>query len=161
MFAIRARCVDTIEVRSSLDNVRGFFSDIRNFVELMPGVESIFSDTKGVNHWKIAVQVPLIGDFTQKFAVTQTENAPERIEWMPVSNETDNFLRYSADFLERSANTTLVNYLQMVELRRRSAKELHLLAGVAGENMISAEMTKHVAGMIRLFINKAKEKLER
>ncbi|MBK7704990.1 MAG: hypothetical protein IPJ30_04235 [Acidobacteria bacterium] len=64
-------------------------------------------------------------------------------------------------FFERNPSTTLVNYMQMVELRRRSAKELHLLAGVAGENMISAEMTKHVAGMIRLFINKAKEKLER
>lgn len=161
MFTIRARCVDTIEVRSGLDEVRGFFADVRNFVELMPGVESIFADARGTHHWKIAVQVPFIGDFSQRFAVTLSEDSPERIEWMPVSAETQNFLRYSADFLERRPGLTLVNYLQMVELRRRSAKELHLLAGVAGESMISNEMTKHIAGMIRLFINKAKEKLEK
>ncbi|HNU07219.1 MAG TPA: hypothetical protein PKO33_05580 [Pyrinomonadaceae bacterium] len=160
MFAIRAKCIDTIEVRSDLESVRGFFADVRNFIELMPGVETIFGDSKGINHWKIAVTVPFVGDFSQRFSVAQTEDSDERIEWMPAPGESQNFLRYSADFMERSADRTLVNYLQMVELRRRSAKELHLLAGVAGENMISAEMTKHVAGMIRTFINRAKQKLE-
>ncbi len=160
MFAIRAKCIDTIEVRSDLESVRGFFADVRNFIELMPGVETIFGDSKGINHWKIVVTVPFVGDFSQRFSVAQTEDSDERIEWMPAPGESQNFLRYSADFMERSADRTLVNYLQMVELRRRSAKELHLLAGVAGENMISAEMTKHVAGMIRTFINRAKQKLE-
>jgi carbon monoxide dehydrogenase subunit G len=161
MFTIRARCVDTIEVRSGIDSVRGFFANVKNFVESMPGVESIFADAKGVNHWKIAVQVPLVGDFSQRFAVARAEDSPERIEWMPMAGETHNFLRYSADFQELGSGTTLVNYLQMVELRRRSAKDLHLLAGVAGESMISNEMSKHIAGMIRTFINKAKEKLEK
>ncbi len=161
MFTIRAKCIDTIEVCAGLDRVRDFFADVRNFVELMPGVESIFADAHGINHWKIAVQVPFVGDFSQKFAVTMSEHSEERIEWMPVTTETQNFLRYAADFQERRPNLTLVNYLQMVELRRRTAKELHLLAGVAGETMISTEMTRHIGGMIRMFINKAKEKLER
>ncbi len=161
MFTIRAKCIDQIEVRSDLPSVKCFFSDVGNFVRLMPGVESIFEDGKGVNHWKIGVQVPLIGDFSQRFSVSQTENTDERIEWMPIAGESNNFLRYSADFMEVAHGRTMISYLQMVELRRRSAKDLHLLAGVAGESMISGEMTKHVAGMIRIFINKAKEILER
>lgn len=161
MFTIRARCVDTIEVRCNIDSARDFFADVSNFVDLMPGVESIHEDAKGIQHWKIAVSVPLVGDFSQRFAVTKIEETEDRIEWMPVAGEIHNFLRYSADFLEKASGLTLVNYLQMVELRRRSAKELHLLAGVAGEAMISNEMTKHIAGMIRIFINKAKERLEK
>jgi carbon monoxide dehydrogenase subunit G len=161
MFTIRAKCVDTIEVATGIDRARGFFADVRNFVDLMPGVESIFTDSRGVAHWKISVQVPLVGDFSQKFAVTLAEETEDRIEWMPVRDETQNFLRYSADFLERAAGRTMVNYVQMVELRRRSPLDLHLFAGVAGEQMISNEMSRHISKMIRLFITKAKERLER
>jgi hypothetical protein len=48
----------------------------------------------------------------------------------------------------------------MVELRRKSARDLHMLAGLAGETIISNEMTKKITEMIRVFINRAKEKLE-
>jgi hypothetical protein len=48
----------------------------------------------------------------------------------------------------------------MVELRRRSARELHLLAGLAGETLISNEMAKKISEMIKVFIVRAKERLE-
>ena len=96
----------------------------------------------------------------QKFAVQLTENNDERVEWFPVAVETQNFLRYSADFLEKAKNTTLVHFSQMVELRRKSARDLHMLAGLAGESIISSEMTKKITEMIRVFINRAKERLE-
>jgi carbon monoxide dehydrogenase subunit G len=161
MFTIRAKCTDLIEVNTGIETARDFFADIKNFADLMPGVESIYTDAKGITHWKINVQVPFVGDFSQKFAVEVAEHSEERIEWMPIIGETRNFLRYAADFFEKSANRTLVNYMQMVEIRRQSAKDLHLLAGVAGESIISGEMSKHIAQMIKIFINKAKERLER
>ena len=49
----------------------------------------------------------------------------------------------------------------MVELRRKSARDLHMLAGLAGEAIISKEMTKRVTEMIRVFIEKAKHQLEK
>ena len=88
------------------------------------------------------------------------EDNEERIEWFPVPVETQNFLRYSAEFLEKARDVTLVHFSQMVELRRRSARDLHMLAGLAGETIISNEMTKKITEMIRVFINRAKEKLE-
>jgi hypothetical protein len=54
-----------------------------------------------------------------------------------------------------------VHFSQVVELRRSSARELHLLAGLAGESIISSEMSKRVAEMINVFVRKAKEKLEK
>ena len=48
----------------------------------------------------------------------------------------------------------------MVELRRKSARELHMLAGLAGESLISSELSKKVQEMIKVFIQRAKERLE-
>jgi carbon monoxide dehydrogenase subunit G len=161
MFTIKAGYSDNIEVQTSVDKVREFFSDIRNFADLMPGTASIHTDAKGVAHWKIQAEIPLVGPMMQKFAVELSEDSDERVEWFPVAMETQNFLRFSADFLEKAKNVTQVHFSQMVELRRKSARELHYLAGLAGESLISSEMTKKVTEMIKVFIQRAKEKLEK
>jgi carbon monoxide dehydrogenase subunit G len=160
MFTIRAGFTDKIEIRSNIDKVREFFLDIKNFADLMPGVASIHTDAKGIAHWKIQAEVPHVGPMTQKFAVELAENSDERVEWFPLREETQNFLRYSADFLAKARDTTVIQFSQMVELRRRSARELHMLAGLAGESLISSELSKKVQEMIRIFIQRAKEKLE-
>ena len=161
MFTIKAAYSDNIEVKTSIEKVREFFSDFKNFADLMPGIESIHTDAKGIAHWKIEAEIPVVGSMVQKFAVELAESSDERIEWFPVSIETQNFLRYSAEFLEKAKDTTLVHFSQMVELRRRSARELHMLAGLAGETLISNEMSKKITEMIKTFITRAKEKLEK
>lgn len=161
MFTIKAAYSDNIEVKTSIEKVREFFSDFKNFADLMPGIDSIHTDAKGIAHWKIEAEIPVVGSMVQKFAVELAESSDERIEWFPVSIETQNFLRYSAEFLEKAKDTTLVHFSQMVELRRRSARELHMLAGLAGETLISNEMSKKITEMIKTFITRAKEKLEK
>ena len=161
MFTIKAGYSDNVEVQTNIEKVREFFSDISNFAELMPGTASIHTDAKGVAHWKIQAEIPLVGQMMQKFAVHMSENTEERIEWFPVAVETQNFLRFSAEFLEKARDVTLVHFSQMVELRRKSARDLHYLAGLAGETLISNEMTKKVREMIKVFIQRAKEKLEK
>jgi len=161
MFTVKAGYSDDIEVRTNIEKVREFFADIKNFADLMPGIASIHTDAMGVAHWKIEAEIPFVGQMIQKFAVELTENSEERIEWFPMSIETQNFLRYSADFLEKAKNVTLVHFSQMVELRRKSARDLHMLAGLAGERLISNEMSKRISEMIKIFIQRAKERLEK
>ncbi len=158
MFTIKAGYSDDIEVKSSIERVREFFGDMKNFADLMPGIASIHMDAKGVAHWKIEAEIPYVGSMTQKFIVELAENNEERVEWFPVAVETQNFLRYSAEFLEKAKNVTLVHFSQMVELRRKSARDLHMLAGLAGESIISNEMTKKITEMIKVFINRGKGK---
>ena len=161
MFTVKAIYSDKIEVRTSLERVREFFLDIHNFADLMPGIASIHTDAKGVAHWKIQAEIPLVGQMMQKFAVQLTENSEERVEWFPLREETQNFLRYSADFLSKARDVTVIQFSQMVELRRKSARELHMLAGLAGESLISSELSKKVQEMISIFIQRAKERLEK
>ncbi len=161
MFTVKAGYNNKIEVRSGVDRVRDFFADVTNFAELMPGISQIHMDANGIAHWKIQAEIPLVGKMLQKFAVELVENSEDRIEWSPVGAETGNLLRYSADFLEKAKDLTVVHFSQMVELRRKNARDLHYLAGLAGENLISIEMTKRITEMIKVFIDKAKERLEK
>lgn len=160
MFTVRAVYTDKVEVRTSVEKVREFFLDIRNFADLMPGIASIHTDAKGVAHWKIQAEIPRVGQMIQRFAVELAEDSDDRVEWFPLREETQNFLRYSADFLAKARDTTVIQFSQMVELRRKSARELHMLAGLAGESLISSELSKKVQEMIRVFIQRAKERLE-
>jgi len=161
MFTVKAGYTDDILVETSLEKAREFFADMNNFMDLMPGVSSIHVDNSGVAHWKIEADIPLVGKMKQKFAVELAEDSEDRIEWFPIRTETQNFLRFSADFFEQARTRTMVRFSQMVELRRRSARELHMLAGLAGESLISSEMTKKVTEMIKTFFERAKERLEK
>ena len=161
MFTIRASYSEQFEVRTSLEKTHEFFIDLKNFIDLMPNVESIHTDAKGVTRWTIRDDIPLIGSMKQTFPVELTENSPERIEWSPVAGEKQNFLRYAADFLEKDENLIIVHILQSVEIKRNSARELHPLAGLAGERAVSAGMQRRVAEMIKTILRKSKERLER
>ena len=160
MFTIRAGFTDKIEIKQNVEKVREFFLDIKNFADLMPGIASIHTDAKGVAHWKIQAEIPHVGAISQRFDVVLTENSEERVEWYPLREETQNFLRYSADFLSKARDVTVIQFSQMVELRRKSARELHMLAGLADESLISSELSKKVQEMIKVFIQRAKERLE-
>lgn len=159
MFRIKAEYSEQLEVKTSLERAREFFSELRNFVELMPGIESITNEAEGVIRWIVRADVPMLGLMRAAFAVEQTEDRPERIEWSPAPGEKKNYLRYTAAFEERGART-LVRIAQYVEIRRQHAKELHMLAGLVGERRISAEMQKRVAEMIRTFLTRARAQLE-
>ena len=160
MFRIKAEYSEQLELRTSIERARKFFGELKNFTELMPGIESIKREASGIIRWTVRADVPLLGAMRAAFAVEQTDNTPERIEWSPAAIEKQNYLRYAAIFEERGASQTLVRIVQRVEMRRRNAKELHLLAGLIGENRISAEMQKRVTEMVRTFLQRARARLE-
>lgn len=160
MFRIKAEYSEKLELKASLERARKFFGELRNFVELMPGVESIRKEASGIIRWTVRADVPMLGTMRAAFAVEQTDDTPERIEWSPAAGETQNYLRYTAVFERRGASSTLVKIVQRVEMRRQNARELHLLAGLVGEGCISGEMQKRVTEMVKTFLQRARAKLE-
>ena len=160
MFQIRAGYDEQVEIKTTVERARVFFGDLRNFVELMPGVESIKAEAGGVVRWLIRAEVPVVGAIRQAFAVEQTEDAPARIEWSPAAHERGNFLRYAAQFEQRGARV-VVRIAQRVELRRQHARELHMLAGLVGAARLSAEMQKGISAMMRTFLERARAHLEK
>ena len=160
MFQVRAAFSEQVEWRTSAVAAREFFSDLRNFVELMPGVERITAEAGGIARWLIRAEVPVVGAIRQAFPVSKTLDEPARIEWSPAAGESKDFLRYVATFEERGA-TTRIRIEQRVELRRGSARELHTLAGLAGEGRLSAALQKGVTEMLHSFLQRARTRLEK
>ncbi len=160
MFQVRAAFSEQVEWRTTAEAARAFFDDLRNFVELMPGVERITAEAGGIARWLIRAEVPVVGAIRQAFAVSKTLDEPARIEWSPAAGESKNFLRYTATFEERG-QTTRIRIEQRVELRRNNARELHTLAGLAGEGRLSAALQKGVAEMLHSFLQRARTRLEK
>jgi hypothetical protein len=159
MFQVKAGFDEKLEVKTTLERAREFFGDVRNFAELMPGVEQIKQEAGGVARWLIRAEVPVIGAMRQAFSVAQVEDRPDRIEWSPAPQERVNFLRYYAAFEQQGARV-LVRVVQRVELRRARPAELHMLAGLVGERRLSAELQKGVTEMMRTFLQRARARLE-
>lgn len=160
MFRIKAEYSEQLELKTNVERAREFFSELRNFVELMPGIESIRSEANGLIRWTVKADVPVLGQMRMAFAVEKTADGPDRIEWSPATIEKKNYLRYAASFVERSASSTLVRITQHVEMRRQHAREIHMLAGLVGEGRISVEVQKRISEMIKIFLERSREKLE-
>ncbi len=159
MFRIKASYAEQLELRTTIGRAREFFSEFRNFVDLMPGIEGIRQEAGGIMRWVVSAEVPVIGSVQASFAVEKTEDRPERLEWSPARSEMRNYLRYAAAFEERG-HKVLIRIAQNVELRRPHARDLHRLASLVGEGPISAEMQKRVSQMIKTFLERARAKLE-
>jgi carbon monoxide dehydrogenase subunit G len=159
MFRIKASYSDQLELRTTLDRAREFFGELRNFVELMPGIEAIRKEADGIMRWMVRAEVPVIGQVHASFAVEKTADRPDCLEWSPIRGEMKNYLRYAAAF-EVRGQKVLIRIAQQVELRRPHARDLHMLAGLVGEGPINAEMQKRVTEMIRTFMQRARAKLE-
>jgi hypothetical protein len=159
MFRIKASYADQMELRTSLEKAREFFGELRNFADLMPGIEGIRNEAGGIMRWMVRAEVPVIGPVHASFTVEKTEDSPGRLEWSPARSEMKNYLRYAAAFEERGQKV-LIKIVQHVELRRKHAKDLHRFAILVGEGRISSEMQKRVREMIKTFLERAREKLE-
>lgn len=160
MFNVKAAFIEQFDVKATAERAREFFADLKNFAELIPGVERITSEAGGMMRWLIRAEVPVIGSVRHAFVVEQSSDAPHFIEWTPARGERKNFLRYTATFEERGA-LTRVRLEQRVELRRQAAKELHPLASLVGENRLSAELQARLSEMMRSFTERARAHLEK
>src|SRR5438270_13711053 len=104
MFAIRAAFDEQVEWRTSAERAREFFSDLRNYAELMPGVERITADALGVARWPIRAEARVVGSLRQAFSVFQAVDPPSGIECSPAAAESKNSLRCSATSVRRAAS---------------------------------------------------------
>jgi carbon monoxide dehydrogenase subunit G len=160
MFTINAEFRDKVEVKAPIEKVREFLFDLKSFAKMIPEIEGVNTDAKGVTHWSIAVEIPVVGKLRQTFLIEPEIVTDEEITWRPAAGEKQNLLRYSVMLREKTPGVTLVQVSQKVELRRNKPRELHTLASLAGEQLISREMSKRVALLIKYFLRKAKQHLE-
>ena len=87
------------------------------------------------------------------------ESTEDRVEWAR-SPPRSKIIYATADFLEKAENLTIVKFAQGVELRRNHPGNC-IFWRVSPRGFITKELSRRVTEMIRIFIRKAKEKLEK
>ena len=75
MFRIKASYADQMELRTTLEQAREFFGELRNFADLMPGIEGIRKEAGGIMRWMVRAEVPIIGAVHATFTVEKTEDS--------------------------------------------------------------------------------------
>src|SRR5437667_11706298 len=96
MFRIKASYTDQLELKTTLERAREFFGEFRNFVDLMPNIESIRKEAGGIMRWIVTAEVPIICCVDASFAVEKNEDRPERREGAPARSEMKTELRHRA-----------------------------------------------------------------
>jgi len=158
MFRVKSSFKTELEIKAPLARVRAFFADLRNFPELLPGVENIRHELGGIARWTIATDTP-VGRVRLSLPVRETSPHADVIEWSPALQESENLLRYSLKFEERDG-TTAVTVSQQVELRRKRAWDLHPGVALMGEARISNALQRRINEAIEDFLVRVKERLE-
>jgi hypothetical protein len=161
MFRIKATCNAEIEARISRTDAYEWFHDHRNFVALLPSLESITPERDGVVCWTIRAEVPTVGVLRVPFRVTRTDTPPARIEYAPALTERQNYLRCVASFTAAGPASTLIKISQTLDLRRANARLLHVMAAVVGEARLSAETQKQMSAKLHEFLQAARQRLEK
>jgi len=159
MFRVKSSFKTELEIKAPLTRVRAFFADLRNFPELLPGVENIRHELGGIARWTIATDTP-VGRVRLSLPVRETSPHADVIEWSPALQESENLLRYSLKFEERDG-TTAVTVSQQVELRRKRAWDLHPGVALMGEARISNALQRRINEAIEDFLVRVKERLEK
>src|SRR5688572_28759230 len=103
MFLLKAAFDEHAEWRTSVEKAREFINDLRNFAQLMPGVERIIAEAGDAARWLIRADVPAIGAIRQVFSVARAVDLPALIEWVPAAHEKRNLLRYEVAFEKHGA----------------------------------------------------------
>ena len=107
MFTVKAAYSDDFELATTVEAAKEFFSDMKNFARLMPGVSEIHIDNNGIAHWRIEDDVPMVGTSRQKFAVEKTGfRRPRRMVPDKGRDRKSVFCRFSA----KAKDVTLVHF---------------------------------------------------
>src|SRR5215831_13294902 len=158
MFRVKSSFKTKLEIRTSLSKARQFFANLKNFTELLGGVESIRREPGGIMRWTIATETP-VGHVRFSFPIRETSPHADTIEWSPAPNEAQNLLRYSLKF-EENDGLTSIDVSQQVELRRKRAWDLHPGVGLMGEVRLSNALQRRINEAIENFLLVVKDKLE-
>ena len=159
MFRVKADCNAQIEIKCSQSSTYDFFSEARNWVALLPSLESLTAERDGAWRWTVRAEVPMLGAMRVPFRVERAEIAPSRIEYTPAPGEQQNYLRCVAAFSELGL-TTRISVAQALELRRAEARALHPLAAMAGATRIGAEVQRQMAVKLQEFLQAVRTRLE-
>jgi hypothetical protein len=134
--------------------VRDYIKDLNIFPKYFPDIVSVKTLDNAESEWVYAVDAPLAPTYYLKFILVEKESTPDVMLLESKVPEPD-YLFCKAVFDSLGENSTRVSIKFKIKMTRENASDVHFMAGLLGENFISARMKDKLDGDLESFIERA------
>jgi uncharacterized membrane protein len=155
-FTISAEVEKSSVIDLPRDFVRTYINNLSIYPEFFPDIVSVKKLNDKQSEWHYTVDAPLAPAINLTFLLESKQSTSSLMVLESVNPEPD-YLYCKAVFDSLSSSSTKVTLSFKIRMTREKASDIHFLAGILGENFISARMKDKLDGDMETFIEKATE----
>lgn len=159
-FTISAEVQKSSVVNLPRDFVRTYINDLSIYPRFFPDITSVKKLNDKESEWHYTVDAPLAPAIYLTFLLESKQSTPSLMVLESINPEPD-YLFCKAAFDSLGESSTKVTLSFKIRMTREHASDIHFLAGILGENFISARMKDKLEGDMDTFIEKATEDMYR
>jgi uncharacterized membrane protein len=159
-FTISAEVEKSSIVDLPRDFVRRYINDLSVYPKYFPDIMSVKKNNDMESVWVYRIDAPLAPAFYLTFTLELAKSTSSEMVLESKNPETD-YLYCKAVFDSLGELSTNVTLIFKIRLTREKASDIHFLAGILGENFISARMKDKLDGDMETFIENATEDMHR
>jgi hypothetical protein len=134
--------------------VREYIKNLNIFPKYFPDIVSVKTINDTESEWVYAVDAPLASTYYLTFILVEKESTPG-VMLLESKNPEPDYLFCKAVFDSLGENSTNVSINFKIKMTRENASDVHFMAGLLGENFISAQMKNKLDGDLETFIERA------
>jgi uncharacterized membrane protein len=155
-FTVSAEVEKSSVVDLPRDFVRTYINNFDIYPRFFPDMVSVKKLNDKESEWHYNVEAPLSPTISLTFLLESKQSTPSLMVLESVNPEAE-YLYCKAVFDSLNASSTKVTLLFKIRMTREHASDIHFLAGILGEDFISARMKDKLDGDMDTFIEKATE----
>ncbi len=153
-FTISAEVEKSAVVNLPKEFVRNYIKDLDIYPRFFPDIVSVKTMNDSESEWVYAVDSPLASTFYLTFVLVEKQSTSD-IMLLESKNPEPDYLFCKAEFDSLGESSTNVTLNFKIKMTREKASDIHFMAGLLGENFISAQMKEKLDDDMETFIEKA------
>ncbi len=136
------------------DFIRNYIDELSIFPKFFPDIVSVNILNDRESKWIYAVDAPLAPTYNLNFILVKREST-QGIMFLESKDSEPDYLYCKAIFDSLGLSSTNVSIKFKIKMTRENASDVHFLAGLLGEDFISARMRDKLDGDLETFIDRA------
>jgi hypothetical protein len=159
-FTVSAEVEKSAQVDLPRTFVRNYINDLGIYPRYFPDILSVTKNNDTESVWVYTVDAPLAPTLYFTFTLEQKTST---LDSMVLESKTPkpDYLYCQAVFDSLGESSTSVTLTFKLSMTREKASEIHFMAGILGENFISARMKDKLEGDMETFIENAVNDMHR
>jgi hypothetical protein len=157
-FIISAAVERGVTINLDIKTIRSYMENLDIYTKNFPDMVNVKQTGDEESEWTYNVEYPLASAWNITFDQVRTDDSDSLIIFESKSSDR-NYLYCEANLTSLSQNRTMLRINIKVKLTREKASDIHILAGILGEDFINSKMKNKLDGDLKIFIENICEDL--